>query len=49
MVEAAAEILFGDPHAVIKLDCGKFQHSTNHASCSWTISNPQVEAELLAI
>jgi len=26
-VEAAAEILFGDPRAVIKVDCGEFQHS----------------------
>src|SRR6266852_7345166 len=25
--EAAAEILFGDPRAVIKVDCGEFQHS----------------------
>src|SRR3984893_15680927 len=27
IVEAAAEILFGDPHAVIKVDCAEFQHS----------------------
>ena len=27
IVEAAAEILFGDAGAVIKVDCGKFQHS----------------------
>src|SRR5256885_2599102 len=27
MVEAAAEILFGDARAVIKVDCGEFQHS----------------------
>src|SRR6266852_2639482 len=26
-VEAAAEILFGDARAVIKVDCGEFQHS----------------------
>jgi DNA polymerase III delta prime subunit len=26
-VEAAAEILFGNPHAVIKIDCAEFQHS----------------------
>jgi ATP-dependent Clp protease ATP-binding subunit ClpA len=26
-VEAAAEILFGDPRAVIKIDCAEFQHS----------------------
>ena len=26
-VEAAAEILFGDSRAVIKIDCGEFQHS----------------------
>src|SRR5882672_1439808 len=26
-IEAAAEILFGDSHAVIKIDCGEFQHS----------------------
>src|SRR5260370_24210494 len=25
--EAAAEILFGDPRAVIKIDCAEFQHS----------------------
>jgi ATP-dependent Clp protease ATP-binding subunit ClpA len=27
VVEAAAEILFGNPNAVIKVDCGEFQHS----------------------
>ena len=27
VVEAAAEILFGDPNAIIKIDCGEFQHS----------------------
>src|SRR5436309_4521775 len=27
IVEAAAEILFGDPRAVIKVNCGEFQHS----------------------
>ncbi len=27
LVEAAAEILFGDPSAVIKVDCAEFQHS----------------------
>jgi ATP-dependent Clp protease ATP-binding subunit ClpB len=27
VVEAAAEILFGDSRAVIKVDCGEFQHS----------------------
>jgi ATP-dependent Clp protease ATP-binding subunit ClpA len=27
IVEAAAEILFGDPRAVIKVDCAEFQHS----------------------
>jgi ATP-dependent Clp protease ATP-binding subunit ClpA len=27
IVEAAAEILFGDPRAAIKVDCGEFQHS----------------------
>ncbi|MBZ5703039.1 MAG: AAA family ATPase [Acidobacteriia bacterium] len=27
IVEAAAEILFNDPHAVIKVDCAEFQHS----------------------
>src|SRR5262245_43611435 len=26
-VEAAAEILFGDEHAIIKIDCAEFQHS----------------------
>ncbi|MEP6922893.1 MAG: AAA family ATPase [Pyrinomonadaceae bacterium] len=26
-VEAAAEILFGDPNAVVKIDCAEFQHS----------------------
>src|SRR3981081_506853 len=26
IVEAAAEILFGDPRAVIKVDCAEFQH-----------------------
>ena len=27
LVEAAAEILFGNPRAMIKVDCGEFQHS----------------------
>ena len=27
VVEAAAELLFGDPNAVIKVDCAEFQHS----------------------
>jgi ATP-dependent Clp protease ATP-binding subunit ClpB len=27
LVEAAAESLMGDPHAVIKIDCAEFQHS----------------------
>ncbi|HEX8473923.1 MAG TPA: AAA family ATPase [Pyrinomonadaceae bacterium] len=27
VVEAAAEVLFGDPSAVIKIDCAEFQHS----------------------
>jgi ATP-dependent Clp protease ATP-binding subunit ClpB len=27
IVEAAAEVLFGDPRAVIKVDCAEFQHS----------------------
>jgi ATP-dependent Clp protease ATP-binding subunit ClpA len=27
IVEAAAEILFGDPQAFVKVDCGEFQHS----------------------
>ena len=27
VVEAAADILFGDPNAVIKVNCGEFQHS----------------------
>ena len=27
VVEAAAEVLFGDPYAVIKIDCAEFQHS----------------------
>src|SRR5271170_2267631 len=27
LVEAAAEILFGSPRAVIKIDCAEFQHS----------------------
>ena len=27
VVEAAAEILFGDRNAVIKIDCAEFQHS----------------------
>jgi ATP-dependent Clp protease ATP-binding subunit ClpB len=26
-VEAAAEALFGDPHAMVKIDCAEFQHS----------------------
>jgi ATP-dependent Clp protease ATP-binding subunit ClpB len=27
VVEAAAEVLFGDPRALIKIDCGEFQHA----------------------
>src|ERR1700735_1394374 len=27
IVEASAEILFGDPRAIIKVDCAEFQHS----------------------
>src|SRR5467141_922684 len=27
VVEAAAEVLFGDPKAVVKIDCAEFQHS----------------------
>jgi ATP-dependent Clp protease ATP-binding subunit ClpB len=27
VIEAAAELLFGDPRAVIKVDCAEFQHS----------------------
>jgi ATP-dependent Clp protease ATP-binding subunit ClpA len=27
LVEAAAEVLFGDPRAVVKIDCAEFQHS----------------------
>jgi ATP-dependent Clp protease ATP-binding subunit ClpA len=27
VVEAAAELLFGNPHAVLKVDCAEFQHS----------------------
>jgi ATP-dependent Clp protease ATP-binding subunit ClpB len=27
VVEAAAEVLCGDPHAIVKIDCAEFQHS----------------------
>src|SRR5687767_7929674 len=27
VVEAAAQVLFGDPHSVVKIDCAEFQHS----------------------
>src|SRR5215510_7136381 len=27
IIEAAAEILFGDPNAIVKIDCAEFQHS----------------------
>src|SRR5258705_12903021 len=27
VVEGTAEVLFGDPHEVIKVDCAEFQHS----------------------
>jgi ATP-dependent Clp protease ATP-binding subunit ClpB len=27
VVEAAAEVLFNDPHSVVKIDCAEFQHS----------------------
>ena len=31
IVEAAAEILFGNPRAMVKIDCAEFQHS--HEIC----------------
>src|SRR5260370_37078866 len=34
IVEAAAEIIFGDPSAVIKVDCAEFQHSHEIAKLS---------------
>src|SRR4028118_141919 len=27
VVEAASEVLFGEPHTVVKIDCAEFQHS----------------------
>jgi ATP-dependent Clp protease ATP-binding subunit ClpA len=27
VVEAAAQVLFGEPHSVVKIDCAEFQHS----------------------
>jgi ATP-dependent Clp protease ATP-binding subunit ClpA len=27
VIEAAAEVLFADPHAIVKIDCAEFQHS----------------------
>src|SRR5262245_11724982 len=27
VIEAAAEVLFGDPNAMVKIDCAEFQHS----------------------
>src|SRR5687767_9003646 len=27
VIEAAAEVQFGDPHSVVKIDCAEFQHS----------------------
>ena len=27
VIEAAAQVLFGEPHAVVKIDCAEFQHS----------------------
>src|SRR6058998_3887937 len=27
VIEAAAEVLFNEPHAVVKIDCAEFQHS----------------------
>jgi ATP-dependent Clp protease ATP-binding subunit ClpA len=27
VIEAAAEVLFGDPNAIVKIDCAEFQHS----------------------
>ena len=27
VVEAASEVLFGEPHSVVKIDCAEFQHS----------------------
>ena len=27
VIEAAAEVLYGDPNAIVKIDCAEFQHS----------------------
>ena len=35
IVEAAAEILFGDSRAVVKVDCAEFQHSHEIAKLIW--------------
>src|SRR5215218_190609 len=38
VVEAAAEVLFGEPHTVVKIDCAEFQHSHEIAKL---IGSPQ--------
>jgi ATP-dependent Clp protease ATP-binding subunit ClpB len=56
IVEAAAEILFGDAHAVIKVDCAEFQHSHEIAKLIGSPpgylghreTNPQITQEALA-
>ncbi len=35
IIEAAAEILFGDARSVIKVDCAEFQHSHEIAKLIW--------------
>ena len=36
VVEASAEILFGSPRALIKIDCAEFQHSHEIAKLIWS-------------
>jgi DNA polymerase III delta prime subunit len=46
VVEAAAEILFGDSKAVLKIDCAEFQHneiaSSSDRRDTWAIRNASV-------
>jgi AAA domain (Cdc48 subfamily) len=46
VVEAAAEVLFGDPNAVVKIDCAEFQHSHEIAKLSMTLGNRADSAQM---
>ena len=47
LVEATAECLLGNPRAVIKIDCGEFQHIAGHPVFA-AFANPAPPAQLKA-